>query len=332
MKKLICFILVLSIAGTASAEWSKVGSSGAQFLKIGVGSRYQGMGEASVATVNDVYSMHWNPAGLVEIDNAAVGFTNVNWLLDVKLNYVGFARYFEDIGTFGASATVLSMDDQETTTLQEQNGTGEFYSASSYALGLSYARQITAKFAFGATFKYIGERLDNETSSGFAFDFGTMLYTGFRSLRLGMSIANMGPELQFAGSDLDVTYDESSDDQSDRAVGASVKTTAYELPMTFRVGAAYDVEFGPKSILTVSGEVIHPNDVSQQGAVGAEFNFNEKFFLRSGYMINYDEQGLTLGGGLSTRISGDTQLLIDYAWQDFGRLESTQRFSVGFAF
>ena len=64
----------------------------------------------------------------------------------------------------------------------------------------------------------------------------------------------------------------------------------------------------------------------------AEFSFDDRFFLRSGYKINYDEEGLTLGGGMNTDLTKATRLLIDYSWQDFGRLDNTQRFSVGFAF
>ena len=45
-------------------------------------------------------------------------------VLDIQLNYVGAARYFEDIGVVGVSATILSMDDQEITTFEHQDGTG----------------------------------------------------------------------------------------------------------------------------------------------------------------------------------------------------------------
>jgi opacity protein-like surface antigen len=290
------------------------------------------MGEAAVATVNDVYAMYWNPAGLVEIENIAVGFTNVNWLLDIDLNYVAFAKYFEDIGVFGASATVLSMDDQEITTFEQQEGTGSYFSASSYTVGVSFARQLTNRFAFGASLKYIGERIYNEKSEAFAVDFGTLLYVGYRSLRLGMSISNMGPEMQFSGSDLTVAYDGLTGTGANSSVGAELKTTPYSLPMVFRVGMAYDVEFSPQSVLTLSGEAKHPNDNLQQGSIGAQFGFSERFFLRGGYKLNYDEEGLALGGGLSTNLSKTTKLQIDYAWQDFGRLESTQKFSVGFSF
>lgn len=332
MRKFVIVLALSLMAGTVCAEFSKVGASGAQFLKIGVGSKYQAMGEASVAVVNDVYAAYWNPAGLAEIENTAVGFTNVNWILDIDLNYVALARYFEDIGVIGVSATVLSMDDQEITTFDQQDGTGNYYSAVSYAVGLSFARQLTNRFAFGTTVKYVGERIHNEKSEGFAFDFGTLLYTGFRSLRLGMSISNLGPELKFSGPDLAVGYDAQNGEGANQPVGAELKTTPYDLPMTFRVGVAYDVDMGPNSVLTLSGELKHPNDNMQQGALGAELGFSDQFFLRAGHKFNYEEEGLTLGGGLSTQISNETKLVMDYAWQDFGRLQSTQRFSVGFTF
>ena len=188
MKKIITLLLVLGLFGTASAEFSKVGSAGAQFLKIGVGSKYQGMGEAATAIVNDVYATYWNPAGLVGVENATIGFTNVNYVLDISLNYVAFAKRFEGVGVFGVSATVLSMGSQEITDFEHQDGTGRTYDASSYCVGLTYARQLTTKFAFGGTVKYVAEKIHLEDASGFGFDFGTTLYTGFRSLRMGMAI------------------------------------------------------------------------------------------------------------------------------------------------
>lgn len=333
MKRIIIILSIFLIAGSAFAEFSKVGSAGAQFLKIGVGSRYQAMGEASVATVNDVYGAYWNPAGLAEIENSAVGFTTVNWVLDVDLNYASFAHYFEDVGTFGVSASVLTMGDQEITTFDQQDGTGDYYSATSYAVGLSYSRYLTHRFAFGGTVKYVGERIHNVDARGFAFDFGTLLHTGYRSLRLAMSISNLGPEMKFSGTDLDVPYSETqSEEEIGPTDGAQLKTTGYDLPMVFRFGLAYDVDFGNNAKLTLASELKHPNDNVQQGSLGAEFNFQDQYFLRSGYKINYDEEGLTLGGGLRTSLSSETRLLIDYAWQDFGRLESTHRFSLGFTF
>lgn len=332
MRKLLSLLIILVLTGTAWAGNPKVGSAGAQFLKIGVGSKYQGMAEASVATATDVYAMYWNPAGLVEVENWAVGFTNVNWLLDIDLNYVAVAKRFEDVGVFGASVTILSAGEQEITTVLQQDGTGENYTATSYAIGLSYARQLTARFAFGGGVKYIGEEIGQVDSKGFAFDFGTLLYTGFRSLRVGMSIANMGGDLKFRGDALTVGYDANEGEGSEVPIDAELSTNPYNLPMTFRVGMAYDIETGSRSVLTLSSEFKHPNDNEQKASMGAEFGFDERFYLRGGYKINYDEEKLAFGAGLVTNMSGGTYLIIDYAWQDFGRLESTQRFSVGFSF
>jgi hypothetical protein len=332
VKKIVTILFVLGLFGTASAEFSKVGSAGAQFLKIGVGSKYQGMGEAAVAVTNDVYATYWNPAGLVGVENSSIGFTNVNWLLDIDLNFVAIAKRFEDIGVFGASVTVLSMDEQEINTFEQQDGTGDTYAASSYAIGLTYARQLTARFAFGASVKYLQEKIHLEESQGFAFDFGTMLYTGFESLRLGMSISNMGPEMKFSGPSLDVSYDDQNGQGANSPVGAQLKTTPYDLPLVFRVGLAYDLEISPSSALLLAAELKHPNDNMQQGAVGAELGFSEKYFLRGGYKLNYDEETFSFGGGLTTPVTGDVKLVVDYSWQDFGRLESAQRFSVGFTF
>ncbi len=332
MKKVIWLVLTALPLSAAWGGQTKVGASGAQFLKIGVGSRYQAMGDAASATANDVYAMYWNPAGLVGIENSEVSFTNVNYLLDINLNHFAYAKNFEGVGVFGASATMLSMGEQDIYTFDNQDGTGQHYTASSVAVGLSYARQLTSSFAFGGTVRYIGERIHLEKSEGFAVDFGTMLWTGFRSLRLGLAITNMGPHLQFSGPDLVVPYDERNGSGTNSSIGASVKVNPYNLPMMFRMGLAYDVDLGPKSTVTLAADLRNPNDNVQQGSVGAEYSFNRQFFVRGGYKINYEEEKLALGAGLNVAVTKQTKLCVDYAWQDFGRLNSTQRFSIGFIF
>ena len=119
MKKtiILCTALLILLGGSGfAADYTKTGSVGAQFLKIAVGSRYQGMGEASVAMVNDAYSLYWNPAGLANIEGTSITFTNVNWVTDVKLNYVALGTQVEDFGTIGFSAALMSMGDMEVTT------------------------------------------------------------------------------------------------------------------------------------------------------------------------------------------------------------------------
>ena len=324
--------MTLALAVSALAGGQQAGSVGAQFLKIGVGSKYLAMADVGVATVGDAYAAYWNPAGMAEVENWSLAFTNVNWLTDIDLNYFAVARQFENIGVFGTSVSVLSANEQEITTVLDQDGTGQTYRISSYAIGLSFARQLTNRFAFGATAKYVGEEIGEVNSRGIGLDFGTMLHTGFQSLRIGMSISNMGPNLKFAGAALKVDYNDQGDDGNNDPVEAELATQPYSLPLIFRLGMAYDLQFGPNSDVTLAAELNDPSDNRQRGALGAEFGYLDRYFLRAGYKFRYDEQTLALGGGLEAPVGEDTRLTIDYAWQDFGRLESTQRFSIGFTF
>jgi len=334
MMKKICIILAVALIGvTASAQdFSKVGTAGAQFLKIGVGARYHAMGEASVASVDDAYALYWNPAGMTRVFANEMAFTHINYLLDVNLNYIAYVRRVEDVGVFGASAMILSMDEQEITTVEEPDGTGDTYGASSWALQLGYARDLTAQFSMGVSFKVVGEKIYNERAHGFAFDFGTLLYTGVKSLRIGMNISNMGPEMKFDGPDLDVPYEPDPNNPNQDPFSSRLEVDSYDLPLTFRVGAAYDLIFNEETKLLLALEAKHPNDNLQQGSFGAEFAWKDRYFLRGGYKLNYEEEGLALGGGFMTQLTGGTDISFDYAWVDFGRLSSVHRFSASLVF
>ncbi len=88
--------------------------------------------------------------------------------------------------------------------------------------------------------------------------------------------------------------------------------------------------------VTVGVDALHPNDNAESMNAGAEVVLNETFFLRGGYSALFrsqSEEGLTLGGGLNYRLWGSSTLLkIDYAYADFGLLETVQRFSLGVTF
>lgn len=324
---MISFVSLLSSSANAQTGFTRSGSAGAQFLKIGVGARYLALGEASVAASGDAFSLYWNPAALTEIDGHQLAFTHVNWVLDVSLNYFAYAKRIEDIGVLAVGVTALNIPEQEITTVDEPNGTGRNYSASSYAIQLGFARELTNRFSFGGGVKYIYESIHLENATGFAFDFGTMLHTGLRSLRLGMNISNLGGEMRFSGPDLGIKYLDNTGDGSKIPVDSRVLVEAYDLPLTFRVGAAYDFDFSFDSRITILSEMKHPNDNDQQVSLGFEYSNREKFFLRSGYKFNYAEEGLTLGAGLIAPFGDENGLVIDYAWTDFGRLNSVHRFS-----
>jgi opacity protein-like surface antigen len=258
-------------------------------------------------------------------------FTNIQWLEGVNLNYFSFARPTY-MGSFGVSVTAMTSGDIEMTTTQMPDGTGDYYSATSYALSVGYARQMTDFFSFGLSAKYISERISEEVATGVAFDFGTMLHTGYRNLRIGMNIANLGPSMRFEGPELNFNYDPSPGNEGYDQAQAVREVEPYDLPLTFRLGVAYDLNYAENGRLTLTAEARDPADNEQQASIGTEMAFNEQFFLRAGWKFNYVEEGLTLGGGLSLALWENTDFDFNYAWADFGRLESVHRFSLGFEF
>jgi len=333
-KALIFTLGMLLLAGTAASagEFSKVGSVGAQFLKIGMGARYIGLGEASAAIADDAYAMYWNPAGMALMEETEFAFTNVDWVEDIRLNYVSFAKPMGFGGTVGFSMTMLNVGDMEETTVYEPEGTGYMFDASSYSIAAGYGRSLTDRFALGFKIKYVSEKISEVTSKGFAVDFGTYYETGFRNLRMGLNIANIGPSMKFTGSDLNFSYLRDQDNTNYDPVNASLTTEEYDLPLTFRFGIAYDLYQTSMSNWMIAVEGKHPNDNVQQASLGSEYVWNETVSLRAGYKFRYEEEGVSLGAGLVLNPTNSTALVVDYAWSDFGRLESVHRFSFGLKF
>lgn len=323
----LCGLTQFPAAAQAQTRFTKTGSAGAQFLKIGVGARYLAMGEASVASTGDAFSLYWNPAALGEIEGNQFALAHTNWVLDITLNYFAYARRVEGIGVLAVGITALNVPEQEITTVLQQDGTGLFFDANSYAVTVGFARELTNKFTFGASFKYINESIANERATGFGIDMGTILHTGLRSLRLGMNISNLGGNMRFSGPNL---TDQLQNGNNTTDVQIVVEESS--LPLIFRVGVAYDLQLTSTQRLTLASELKHPNDNVEQGSLGLEYGFNERFFLRSGYKINYDEEDLTFGAGLQTPFGEESLLSIDYAWVDLGRLSATHRFSLNVSF
>ena len=65
-------ILLMVTADISAAE--SIGTSGADFLEIGVGSRALSMGEAFTAETNDINSIYFNPAGIATLKYPILSF------------------------------------------------------------------------------------------------------------------------------------------------------------------------------------------------------------------------------------------------------------------
>jgi hypothetical protein len=62
------------------------GSTGMQFLKIGVGARAMGMGGAYASIAGDATALAWNPAGIGTINEIQLSAQHTEWVASLNHN------------------------------------------------------------------------------------------------------------------------------------------------------------------------------------------------------------------------------------------------------
>lgn len=328
MKRIYIIILILILAGVNGfGQVSKVGTSAAPFLQIGVGSRALALGEANTSLGDDASAIYWNPAGIDFFTANEVQFNYSDWFAGMKFYNALAVFHAGDIGSFGLSVTSLSTPEMVVRTIEYPEGIGTRFDAADMALGLSYAKSITDRFSFGASFKYINRRIWNMNASAIAMDFGILYKLPVENMQLGMSILNFGSKLQMQGTD-GMVYTDIAEDVvgNNTQILAHLMTKEWPLPLSLRFGLSYKVFDTEMHKLTIASDYIHPNDNFSSLNAGAEYGFMDHFFLRAGYkslMLENAEDGLTLGGGAKY-----TFVAFDYSYVKMKHLNYVQQFTL----
>ena len=329
----VCFAGLLTLP--ALAQPVKYGQAGMTFLKLDVSARAAGMASAKAGITGDVAAMFANPAGLAFVDGVEALTSVTDWIVDTKHYGVGVAYGAGTLGTFGVNVVWMDYGELRRTIPYEgsdpemrnqgyvDQGT---FNVSEYAVGVSYARQITTKFYIGGNLRYAAQNLgsvmifddfdgtnvevENELSN-IVFDFGTLYYTGFKDLRLGAAFRNFSNQSDYLNQ-------------------------RFELPLSFEFGVAMDLlTLSPalaapgRNTLTLAIDWTHPRDYSERLHMGLEYGFLDTVFLRGGYKFNYDEEGFAAGLGVNLGI-GDAGLKADYAYSATGALfDTVHRITLG---
>lgn len=334
MKKLIMIALLLMVNTIQLHSQTKVGITAANFLTIPVGARASAMGGAFVAVANDGSSAFWNPAGLSRIPHHEVNVTHAQWLVNTDLNWLGLALKHGN-GTIGISVNQLDYGREELTTEMNPNGTGQHWEAQDLAIILSYAHNLTDRFAIGGSFKYIQQKIWHESADALAFDVGLLFDTQYHGLRIGMNIANFGTEMKMNGKDLyqPVDIDPGNAGNNDDII-ATMDTDSWSLPLFFTIGASMELMRNRNWLITMATDATHPNNQKPFLNAGTEIIWHNFLALRAGYNSLFKlaaEEGLSLGFGFRYKI-GDIILVLDYGYMDFGVFDGVSRYSFAVRF
>ena len=300
----ITFLIILFSYINAHAFLSSddVGSTTAQFLKLGIGAQSAGMGNAVTSINNGTDAIYWNPANLYYIDKKEISFSHAIWFEDVNYEWLAFVLPTTEYGVFGIGLQYVSYGSIDRVDNQ-QISDGSF-SPLDMALYLSYANSYK-QFDFGLNLKYIYSKIE-ESASAIAIDLGAKYKLNNNKTSFGATITNFGTDMKF-------------NDESE------------SLPFLFKLGASHYIF----DQWLIALDLNFPKDNEFYFNFGTQYGIeiadNLNFALRAGYEgRNKDIPGfnwINLGFGLEY-----LDYKFDYAFVPYGDIGMTHRFSFGIKF
>jgi len=283
---------------------SKVGTSAFPFLKINIGARAIGMGGAATGLADDESALYYNPSGIAGTKETRWIGGYHNYFVDMQSGFVGMifplseksavAGYFDYLG-YGEFV--------ETDTSGQRLGT---FGGGDMVLAATYGHQLGYRFKLGVSAKFIFEKVQEYSATGFAFDMGARYSDDRERFTGGVMIQNLGKQLSALGVE------------------------KYRLPLTLRGGISYRPRGLP---LLLASDLIMPVDNDIEIAVGGEYYELKPLYLRMGWTsfgsnyraLNSDDKwaGLTFGVGFDYE-----RLHFAYAYAPGAELGESHRITV----
>ncbi len=334
---------------------------------IAADARAAGMGDIGAATDPDVNSQSWNPAKYpFTIARSGLSINYTPWLRQLTndialLNAAGYVR----IGDYQAVSASLRYF-----SLGEVMAGDSDMTVKPYEMGLdvAYSRMLSESTSAAVALRYMYSDLsghyDDNVKPGSAFAADIAVYNqsypilGGREcqLGLGLNISNIGSKISFGddysyfiptnlrlGASLMVPLNEYN------RISFSADVNKLLVPsMPLKLEGEEDVDYQERlrtdyyDLSSISGIFKSFGDSERgfkgeleeiQWSVGAEFNYNDKFFLRGGYHHESEMQGnrkyYTLGAGFKMNVlSVDAGYVI--ATEASNPLDQTMRVSLSF--
>jgi len=237
-----------------------------------------------------------------------------------------------------------------TTTEQPEGGLGSI-DPRLINLGIAYAKRFTESISGGVLVRIHSESIPNATAQGVAIDAG-IRYTETSNksdklktddIKFGISLKNVGPDVQYNGDGLGFKAINPSNDQEQTLLFRSQR---YGLPTLINFGASYDFRLDATSetyfhrltpALNFTSNAFSRNQLT----AGMEYSFKDIFALRAGYAyedfsFEYDERtsaytGLSAGFSLDLPLSKDKDngvFAIDYSYRHSNPFSGTHAIGV----
>ena len=283
---------------------------------VGSGARAQGLGNSFVAVADNADAVFANPAGLGQVSQRQVAYTNVSLLYagiegdDLGQHVVSYAQPLGDKMGLGLGYERIG------SSLMSENGA---------FVSLSY--QVERRLQVGLSAKYLfwsvgaipdddgrADPLSNQSAGNVGLDLGLLWQSPVQGAQVGVLLKNINQP--------NVAYGEVAGDAD-----------AGALPMDVHVGVGY--RLSSQSLISVQ---YVRRDLTGEGSdqglvVGGETQLVEGLLLRAGGRRLLSEDA---GGGLNAGLGYQwNQLVFDYAYDiglDLTETNGAHRFSFAYEF
>lgn len=315
-----------------------------EFLSIGIGGKAMGLGNAVVASVNDVTSSYWNPAGLTRMESNIQGsLMHSEYFAGIaKYDYLGVSYKIDEKSAIGLTAMRFGVDDiPNTTQLIDNNGNIDYkritrFTAADYGFLISYARNMPVEgLSVGANAKIIYRKVGDFAS---AYGFGIDLAAQYEFKKW-----NFGAVLRDAVSTFNA-WVFNLDEQTKEVflnTGNEIPQNGLELTLPrMIIGAHRKFDLGDKGAFHIAPEInaaittdgrrnvlISAAPFSIEPYAGLQFGFKDIAFVRMGIgniqrITNFDDSkdlNVQPNIGVGVRIS---KVFIDYAYMNVGNVSA----------
>lgn len=294
------------LAGLAWAGQTNyaIGNAAAAELRLGLGARPAGMGEAFSSLADDANAVTWNPAGLGKVAGAQAGFMHYLYLADMYFDHVNYSQNLMPGAGFGAAFTYYNFGTFDK--LDESGLNSGAFTPVTFVLTGGYGQNILPGLYVGLAAKILQEQIDADKYSALGADLGVQ-WQAPGEVKTAFVIQNLGTNL------------------AESPLSRQIKIgLARSIPLGIRSGDLW------QAALDVNWPVADAQYTSVN--LGTEYWFQNSFALRLGYKWkNQSEVSGTAGlcAGLGVKYS---ILSLDYALVSVGSLGLTHQVAAGIGF
>lgn len=322
---LFCLLILGVSVKTYAQDSINVVTSAVPMLRISPDARAGGMGDLGIATSPDANASFWNQAKVpFATQKASLGVTYTPWLRDLGLNDVylaSLAGYYQlaDNQAISASFRFFNLGNIQFTDVAGNDL--QTFRPRELSIDAGYSRKLSDKIGVGVALRFIYSSLANGSIGGSSVVYkpGTAVsgdlsfyYNGLNETGTGITagavMSNLGTKIAYTndakGKDyipanlgLGAMYHKAIDETNKISFGIDLNKLLVPTPPTDRSQQAQEA-YRNKSVagswFSSFGDA--PGGFSEeikefQASIGAEYGYNDLFFVRAGYFLEGKTKG-----------------------------------------